>query len=509
MKESEQPDGSAVDERGSEERLSTPGSHAGAEFERELERLKLVTSNLSDYAIIGIDQQHLISSWSAGAQRMLGWNEQEILGQPAGIFFTPEDVKSGEPDRELASAMRKQSIEEERWHMRKDGTRFWGSGTLGVMRDGSGAVRGFVKVMRDLTAHKTAEEQLRDSEERFRLFVENVKDYALVQVDPDRKISGWNTGAERSFGYTEEEIIGQPMSVLFTPEDVAHGDPERDFEQALAVGRSEYERWLVRKDGSRFWARWVTTPMYDEEGRLRGYAKVLHDETQRKEALDQQRKALEEKNALLQEVHHRVKNNLQVISSLLSLQADRLDNGQTLAVLEDTQSRVAAIAAIHEQLYASKDLSSIEFGPYLRTLVRGLFGFHGTTKDRVALKLETADIVLNVQQAMPLGLIVNELVINALKHAFPQNRSGVITISLSYAAASADAEGSREEDLVRLRVEDNGVGLPADKDISQVQSMGFNLVNLLVQQLHGKLEVSRGSGLSVSVIFPRSNISST
>lgn len=340
-----------------------------------------------------------------------------------------------------------------------------------------------------------------ESEERFRLFVENVTDYALVQVDPDYDISGWNTGVERSFGYTEEEIVGRPMSVLFTPEDVARRDPEKDFEEALAKGRSELERWLVRKDGTRFWARWVTTPMYDEAGQLRGYAKVLHDETQRKSAQDQLRAAVEEKNALVQEVHHRVKNNLQVISSLLSLQAERLESSQMLAVLEDTQSRVAAIAAIHEQLYASKDLSSIEFGPYLRTLVRGLFGFHSVNKERIALAVDAAEVVLNVDQAIPLGLIVNELVINALKHAFPQDGSGRIAVSLTYTPASAPGQDPVHEDMVRLRVEDDGVGLGPDIDISQVQSMGFTLVNLLVQQLRGTLEIGRGSGLAVSVSF--------
>jgi PAS domain S-box-containing protein len=507
MKESEwHPDGSAVDEKRAYQDRTSPQTAlaapvAFAELEREVERLRLVTSNLSDYAVIGIDQKHLISSWSDGAQRMLGWDEEEILSQPAGIFFTPEDAENGEPDREMEAAMREQSIEEERWHVRKDGSRFWGSGTLSVMRGSSGAVHGFVKVMRDRTARKKAEEGLLDSEERFRLFVENVTDYALVQVDPERKISGWNTGAQRSFGYSEQEIMGQPMAMLFTPEDAAKGDPDKDFEQALATGSSEYERWLVRKDGTRFWARWVTTPMYDDVGRLRGYAKVLRDETQRKEAQERLRAALEEKNALLQEVHHRVKNNLQVISSLLSLQADRLDNPQMLAVLEDTQSRVAAIAAIHEQLYASKDLSSIEFGPYLRTLVRGLFGLHGARKDRIALRLDAEDVVLNVQQAMPLGLIINELVINALKHAFPQDRSGVIAVSLGHTFANAAAEDPTQVDLVQLKVEDNGVGLAPDKDISQTQSMGFNLVNLLVQQLHGKLEVSRGPGFSVIVTF--------
>jgi PAS domain S-box-containing protein len=479
-----------------------PGSAAGTELEREMQRLKLLESNLSDYAVIGVDQDHLICSWNEGAQRMLGWDERELIGRPVAIFFTPEDVANGEPRRELEAALREQWIEEERWHVRKDGSRFWGSGTLRGMRDSSGNVRGFVKIMRDLTTHKRAEEQLRDSEERFRLFVENVTDYALVQVDPDYNISGWNTGAERSFGYTEEEIIGRPMSVLFTPEDAAKGDPERDFEQALANGRSEYERWLVRKDCTRFWARWVTTPMYDGAGRLRGYAKVLHDETQRKYAQDQLRGALDEKNALMQEIHHRVKNNLQVISSLLSLQAERVEGPQMLAVLEDTQSRVAAIAAIHEQLYASKDLSSIEFGPYLRTLVRGLFGFHSiNNKERIALEVQAANVVLHVEQAIPLGLIVNELVINALKHAFPQNRPGKVVVSLTYTRTSALDGDPPQAEVVRLRVEDDGVGLAPDLDIAQVHSMGFNLVNLLVQQLHGSLEIDRGPGLAVTVSF--------
>jgi two-component sensor histidine kinase len=190
---------------------------------------------------------------------------------------------------------------------------------------------------------------------------------------------------------------------------------------------------------------------------------------------------------------------LQVISSLLSLQAERLESAQMLAVLEDTQTRVAAIAAIHEQLYASKDLSSIEFGPYLRTLVRGLFGFHGVNK-RIALEVDTADVVLTVEQAIPLGLILNELVINALKHAFPQNRSGKIAVSLTYTPASAPERSPANEE-VRLSVEDNGVGLAPNVDISRVQSMGFNLVNLLVQQLHGNLEISRGPGLTATVSF--------
>ncbi len=362
--------------------------------------------------------------------------------------------------------------------------------------------------MRDPTAHKNTDNWLRDGEEHFRLFVENVTDYALIQVDNNTNISGWNPGAERTFGYTEEEIVGRQMRTLFTPEDAANGDPEKDFETALAEGRSVYERWLVRKDGTRFWARWVTTPIYDDAGQVRGYAKVLHDETQAKEAQDQLRAALVEKNALVQEVHHRVKNNLQVISSLLSLQADRIQDSQMVAILDDTQNRVSAIAAIHEQLYASQDLSNIQFGPYMQMLVRGLFGFYGVQKDRIDLKLHADDIVLDVQQAIPLGLIVNELVVNALKHAFPQDRRGAIVVSLTYIRPNAlpSAEESLDEGSAQLRVQDNGVGLPPGIELRDAKSMGLHLINVLVQQLQGSFEIGEGPGVSVAVTFPLTSI---
>jgi PAS domain S-box-containing protein len=145
--------------------------------------------------------------------------------------------------------------------------------------DESGQLQGYAKVMRDLTARREAEEQLRESEERFRLFVENVSDYALIPVDEHGNVSGWNVGAERRFGYKDSEILGSPVTQFFTPEDNAVLESERDLGLALTDGRAEYERYMVRKDGTRFWARWMTTPMRDSQGHLRGFAKLLRDET--------------------------------------------------------------------------------------------------------------------------------------------------------------------------------------------------------------------------------------
>jgi PAS domain S-box-containing protein len=358
--------------------------------------------------------------------------------------------------------------------------------------------------MRNMTEEKEAQGRLRESEERLRLFIENVTDYALLQVDTDARISSWNTGAARTFGYTEGEILGQRMSTLYPPEDAARGDAERDLELALEHGRFEDARWMVRKDGSRFFGRWVTNPMRDETGELRGYAKVLRDETERRDAEQQMRASLAEKQALLQEIHHRVKNNLQVITSLLSIQASRIENPEVAAVLADTENRVRAIAALHETLYSSQDLASIEFGSYLRQLVGDLVSFYSVDRKRLQVTVTTEDLVVDIGQAIPLGLIVNELVTNALKHAFPSGRRGTVKVELGYVRSSIDAEQGQtlDEGLGRLTVQDDGVGMPPGLKFDQTPSMGLHLVNVLVEQLRGTLELETTGGTRVTIEFP-------
>ncbi|HSU33143.1 MAG TPA: histidine kinase dimerization/phosphoacceptor domain -containing protein [Bryobacteraceae bacterium] len=358
--------------------------------------------------------------------------------------------------------------------------------------------------MREVTEQKEAQERLRESEERLRLFIENVTDYALLQVDTESRISSWNTGAARTFGYKEEEILGQQMSTLYPPEDAVRGDAEKDLELALEHGRFEDARWMVRKDGSRFFGRWVTTPMWDETGELRGFAKVLRDETERREAEQQMRASLAEKQALLQEIHHRVKNNLQVITSLLSIQASRIENPQVAAVLADTENRVRAIAALHETLYSSQDLASIEFGSYLKQLVRDLVSFYSVDRKRLQVTVTTEDLVVDIGQAIPLGLIVNELVTNALKHAFPGDRRGTVQVELGYVRSSIDAEKGQtlDEGLGRLTVQDDGIGMPPGLKFDETRSMGLHLVNVLVEQLRGTLELETAAGTRVTIEFP-------
>lgn len=463
---------------------------------------EVFSEKVKDFAFITFDAEGRITSWSRGAERILGYAEHEALGRPSAMIFTPEDRTNGEVENELATALHEGCAEDDRWHLRRDGTRFWASGVLTAHRESTGALLGFSKVMRDLTMRRQIEERLRESEERLGLFAENVRDYALIPVDTAGNVSGWNPGAGRAFGYAEQEIVGRPVELLFTPEDREGGVSERDLKRAVEEGRSEESRWMVRQDGSRFWARWVTSPMYDSTGRLRGFAKVLQDETQRKEAEDLVAESLQEKEVLLREIHHRVKNNLHVINSLLSLQAAQAENTKFRVVLDELQDRVRAIAALHETLYGSRDLANIDFGPYMQQLVQDLATFHNTERERIDLRTEADDVVLSIEQALPLGLIVNELVSNALKHAFPDQRQGKILVQLRYLQSETIRSSSPDLGWCELSVYDDGIGIADADNIWERKSMGLRIVHLLSRQLNGQLAVDRSGLTRFSMRFP-------
>ena len=458
-------------------------------FERA--HFNLFTSSIADHALVVLDTDGRVLRWHSGAERVLGWSADEIIGQSCAVFFTAEDVAKNVPFLELEAAAQRGYIAADRWHVRRDGKRFWGSGSLSAVRIETGELIGFTKIVRDMTKQRETERLLQDSQDRLRLFIEHVTDYALLQVDQEARICSWNSGAERTFGYREDEIVGAPVERLYGPEDVAKGDIAKDLDSARDHGRFEDARWMVRKDGSRLFARWVTTPMRDEAGRLRGYAKVLRDETHRRSVEEQTNASLTEKEALLQEIHHRVKNNLQVIASLLSIQASRISNREVCAVLADTEHRVRAIAALHETLYSSEDLANIEFGSYLQQLVGDLLRFYRVDKRVLRVNIDAADMVIELRQALPLGLILNELVTNALKHAFPEGRSGNLEVQLKYLRNAGDAckERTLDEGFAQLTVRDDGVGLPLNLNLDEIPSMGLHLVRLLTDQLRGELRL--------------------
>lgn len=468
----------------------------------EEQLFRTLVEHTPDYAIILFDQNNRVLRWNVGAERVFGYTESEILGAKGALFFTAEERANGEVEKELISAQRDGKAEDDRWHVRKDGSRFWGNGVMRPVRNAAGELKGYIKILRDLTAEKQSKERLRRSEEQLRLFIENITDYALIQVDTSGHVSSWNPGAQRITGYTEEEILGKHLSILCTQEDVDAHFLDEELKRASEKGSSEEVRWFVRKDGRRFWARWVTHTILNADGQPSGFAKVMRDETERRRAEERLRASLLEKDVLLQEIHHRVKNNLQVVVSLLSIQANRLQRQDVIDVLNETQNRVRAIAGIHETLYASPDLANISFSDYMEQLIRGLFSFYHVSASKIDLQIKTDDMVLDITQAVPLGLVLNELMTNALKHAFPDGRTGTVWASLQYVPELPLSEGTLDEGSAELIIEDDGVGLPSGFDIQKQESMGMYLIRVLTHQLRGSVHVSGDPRTQFRVVFP-------
>jgi PAS domain S-box-containing protein len=248
------------------------------------ERFRVLVQGVTDYAIYMLDPEGKVVSWNRGAQRFKGYAEEEIIGEHFSRFYTDEDRQSGLPARALQTAAREGRFEQEGWRVRKDGTRMWAHVVIDPLFDDDGQLIGFAKVTRDITEQKASREVLRRSEERFRLLVQGVKDYAIYMLDPEGRVANWNTGAQHFKGYTEQEIIGEHFSRFYTDEDRQSGLPARALETAAREGRFEREGWRVRKDGTRFWAHVVIDPIRDEEGVLVGYAKVTRDITEKREA---------------------------------------------------------------------------------------------------------------------------------------------------------------------------------------------------------------------------------
>jgi hypothetical protein len=245
---------------------------------------RLLVESVRDYAIFALDPQGYILSWNAGAERFKGYRAEEIIGKHFSIFYPAERIATGFPMHELEVAARVGRFEDEGWRIRKDGTRFWANVVITALRDARGQLVAYAKVTRDLSERRRAEEALRQSEQRFRLLVQGVRDYAIFLLDPSGRVATWNEGAERIKGWSQEEILGQHFSRFYTAEDIADGKPPRELEIATREGQYGEEGWRVRKDGTLLWANVLITALRDEDGTLVGFAKVTRDLTERRKA---------------------------------------------------------------------------------------------------------------------------------------------------------------------------------------------------------------------------------
>lgn len=292
-------------------------------------------------------------------------------------------------------------------------------------------------------------------------------------------------------GLIPDEAKGKGWVRGIYPED-REKIKEAWYNMVSSKGNWEKEYRYQDKRGKITWVYGVAVPSYDANGVVNGYIGTNADISERKQAEEEIRASLNEKEILLKEIHHRVKNNMTVISGMLKLQSQSFKDPDVIRAFSESQQRIRSMALVHEKLYNARDLSQINFSYYIRDLVNQIYQTNEIQREKISLKIQANTISMGIDTAVPCGLIINELVTNAFKYAFPNEQKGEISISLL-----------QSNNYYSLEVSDNGVGLPPDIDFQNISSFGLYLVNLLTQQLKGDIKIDRSKGTSIKITFPK------
>lgn len=489
-------------------------------------RFQLLVSGISDYAIYMLTPEGIVSSWNAGAQRFKGYTAEEIIGQHFSRFYTPEDQKAGLPARALEIALNKGKFEAEGWRVRKDGTQFWTSAVIDPIYDTDRQLVGFAKVTRDVTERRQAQEALRQSEQRFRMLVQGVTDYAIYMLSPTGEVTNWNSGAERIKGYGADEVVGTSFSRFHTPEDQKAGLPYAALQTATRDGRFEREGWRVRKDGTKFWAHVVIDAIYNDDGTLAGFAKITRDITEKKEAAE----ALERANAALFQsqkmeaigqltggVAHDFNNLLSVISNGLQLFPLKTQDPADLKILESMRRAVERGATLTQQLlsFARKQPLS----PEKQNLNSVINGFEAVLRRAgnasIAFDLKLSPRLKSVMIDAPrFETALLNLVVNARD---AMQDGGLISIVTSNVTIARDeVEGLNPGNYVEVSVCDTGAGMSAEvmarafepffttKEIGKGTGLGLSQVYGFISQSGGAVRIKStvGQGTTISLYLP-------
>jgi PAS domain S-box-containing protein len=363
--------------------------------------------------------------------------------------------------------------------------------TTAPVKDIDGRIVQLVELVQDITELKRIEKDLAERERQYRNLFSSIRD-VIVIADINRNIIDANQPALREhFGYELEEITGKKASVLYASEEKFKETGKEVFNSRKKPIWKIMEVEYRKKNGDIFPSELYASKLLDEKGEVIGNLGIVRDITERKLAEEQLKASLREKEVLLREIHHRVKNNMQVISSLLMFQGKYYKDKRYAEILREGQRRIRSMSLVHERLYQSKDLANVNFGDYIKNVADDLFKSYEIHKGRITLDIDVKDVTIGVDMAIPCGLIVNELISNSLKHAFPDERRGKIRIAFR----------SFGKDEFELTVGDNGAGFPEDLDFRGTGTMGMHLVNILAKQLRSEIELNRTEGTEFRIRF--------
>ncbi|NBV24673.1 MAG: PAS domain S-box protein [Proteobacteria bacterium] len=444
----------------------------------------------SNDAIVSKTLEGVITSWNPGAEKVFGYAAAEVLGRSVRLLFPPDRMDEEEDIlKRISQGERIQSFETVR--VRKGGQCIAVSETISPIKDNTGRIVGASKIARDITAGKQAEESLAAALRELKDVKVALDEHSIVAItDAQGKITYVNDKFCAISQFTRDELLGQDHRIINS------GHHPKAFIRELwtTIGNGRVWKGEIKnraKDGTFYWVETTIVPFLRPDGKPCQYVAIRTDITANKLAEERIHASLREKEVMLMEIHHRVKNNLQVVSSLLRLQARGLKHPESVTAFEESGSRVQSMALVHEKLYQSSSLSELDFGAYAQSLTDSLLRSYGTDSSLIRLRFDVEKVRLDINQAIPCALILNELVSNALKYAFPDGRTGEIWLRMH---CHADRQ-------VSISVSDNGVGQPADFNPEKVTSLGLQLVLTLVRQLRGHLRVNSTGGMAYAITF--------
>ncbi|MDD1764009.1 MAG: PAS domain S-box protein [Methanobacteriaceae archaeon] len=504
-------------------------------------QLRLITQNIQDM-VMQVDADGYIQYLSSSITNLLGYHHQDFMGQPVSTFF---DLVHPEEGDKMYSTLERvksstHSVREEFRCKNIEGDYQWLESLINPVLDEYQEEKGYLLVIRDIDSRKKVEIQLTMHRENLEKMVEertrelgeinlrlsqeieerkniyksllnnekrlesiiNGSPLPTFVLDNHHKVVYWNQALENFTGIKKEEVVGTTNQWhVFYQKDrpcmadlLLDGDWNGIFKwYSTKHMRSELVDNVYCATGffpgikNGRWLYMTAFPLLDSEGEIIGAVETLEDITQEVEYKEKIENSLKEKEILLKEIHHRVKNNLQIISSLISLQSNRIDDEETLHLFRKTKNRIQSMALVHEKLYQSGDFTRINLAEYIQDLVLNILGSYQSS-ERITLEMDCEPVWININTAIPCALIINELVTNSIKHAFPHDKTGKIIIKLH-----------QRDDQIIITCTDTGVGLPDDINLLQTSTLGLKLVRALTQQLKGKIKILSTPGTSFEI----------